>query len=190
MKFKELVDRNRSHREFKSEETISTELIRDWLSNANHCPAAMNLQTLKYRIVNEKKEVDALLSLTRWAAALKKKLPPEGHGPSAFVVICHDTNLAPLKSCFMIDVGIAAQTIMLSATEAGYGGCIIGSADFEKVTELFGLSDNLTPVLVLAIGIAEDNVILTVSDGNSTYYRDKENNHYVPKRALNDIIIS
>lgn len=187
--FAELVDKSRSHREFKAGERISESVITEWIAVANHCPAAMNLQTLKYKIITDEGEVARLLPLTRWASALDKKLPPEGHGPAAFVVMCHDESIAPMKPIFMIDVGICAQTIMLCAAEQGYGGCMIGSASAERLKETLCLGDSLTPVLVLGLGVPEDEVVLTVADGNTTYYRDENNVHYVPKRPLGEIII-
>ena len=188
--FKELVDKNRSHREFVTERKIPRELLVDWITNASHCPAAMNLQTLKYAIIDEEHEVASVLAITRWAANLGKKLPPDEHGPTAFIAICHDNNVAPFRPIFMIDVGICTQTIMLSAAECGWGGCVIGSAKSEDVSSVLGLAENLQPILLLALGSPEDEIVLTKAEsGNVTYYRDENNVHYVPKRDIDEIII-
>ena len=187
---KELVDKNRSHREFVSGASVPEERIREWIATANHCPAAMNLQALKYKIITDTDGIARLLPLTRWAASLEKKLPPDGHGPTAFVVMCHDTALAPIKPIFMIDVGICAQTIMLCAAEDGFGGCMIGSAASETVREALSLDENLLPVLILGLGVPEDQVVLVdAKNGEVKYYRDENNVHYVPKRGLDEIII-
>lgn len=186
---KELVDKSRSHREFKAGAEITDQTVREWILNASHCPAAMNLQAIKYKILTQPEEIGELLPLTRWAASLDKKLPPEGHGPSAFVVMCHDTDIAPMKPIFMMDVGICAQTIMLSAAEEGFGGCIIGSGAPERLSETLRLPQNLVPVLVLGLGVPEDEVVLVESRGDTKYYRDENNIHYVPKRTLEEIII-
>ncbi len=189
MDFSELVDKNRSHREFEAGVHIDTELIKSWIKNATHTPATMNLQALKYKILNTEEDVRRLLPHTRWAAALGKKLPPEGHGPSAFVVLCHDTDITPLKGLFYIDVGIAAQTIMLSAAEAGFGGCIIGSASADTIKELLSLPENLLPIIVLGLGAPMDTVVLTEAEDSVKYYRDENNVHYVPKRPIDEVII-
>lgn len=189
MKFKELVDKNRSHREFKSGAKIPCEALEEWILNASHCPAAMNLQALKYKIVDTPEGVAQIQPLTRWAASLSKKLPPEGHGPTAFVVMCHDTDITPIKPIFMIDVGICAQTVMLSAAEAGFGGCMIGSAAAETVANALGLAPNLVPVLILGLGVPKDEVILVEAGDSTKYYRDENNVHYVPKRPLDQIIL-
>ena len=189
MTFKELTDKNRSHRECASGASIPTELLTEWISNANHSPAAMNLQALKYIILSDKDDVSRILPLTRWATSLSIKLPPDDHGPAAFIVMLHDTDIAPIKPIFMIDVGIAAQTIMLSATEAGFGGCIIGSAAEDDIRNALSLPKNLCPVLLLGLGLPEDEIVLTTADGGVKYYRDENNVHYVPKRPLEEIII-
>lgn len=187
--FCELVKKSRSHREFAADVTIPRKKIEAWILNATNCPSAMNMQALKYKIIDTPEGVSELLPLTRWAAALDKKLPPEGHGPSAFIVMCHDIDITPIKPIFMIDVGICAQTIMLSAAEDGYGGCIIGSASPEKLKEALSLSETLAPMLVLGLGMPEDEVVLTEFNGSTKYYRDENNVHYVPKRSLEEIII-
>lgn len=185
----ELVKKSRSHRAF-TQKKISEGEVRAWIDNARHCPAAMNLQALKYRIITDADEVAKLLPLTRWAASLGIELPPKEEEPRAFVVMCHDTSLAPIKPIFMIDVGIAAQTVMLSAAESGYGGCMLGAFDEIKVRECLGLSEAYTPVLILGLGEPRDEVRLTEArDGEVRYYRDGENVHYVPKRPLDEIII-
>ena len=187
--FRDLVLSNRSHREFKAGERIDRALLEEWVLNASNSPAAMNLQPLKYKILDTPDGVASILPLTRWAALLGKKLPPEGHGPSAFIIICHDTDISPMKPIFMIDVGICAQTIMLSAAEKGYGGCMIGSGPAQSIQQALGLPENLVPVLALGLGVPEDTVVLTQACDSTTYYRDENNVHYVPKRTLEEIII-
>ena len=190
MTISELMHKTRSFRTFKSGAEIDEVTLLSFIDNARISAATMNLQPLKYRIVTGD-EVARVLPLTRWAAALKdKKLPPEGHGPSAFIVICHDNSVVPFKPLFLKDVGITAEVIMLSATEAGYGGCIIGSAGPEALIEALELPEGLEPELVLALGVPDETVVLVDSeDGNVAYYRDENNVHYAPKRKLEDIII-
>ena len=187
---KDLVEKSRSVRSFKAGERLSAETLRELVELARVCPAAMNLQPLKYRLVFEEDECAALLAETRWAASLSVKLPPEGHGPGGFIVICHDTAITPQKPLFTIDVGIVAQTMMLGACERGLGGCIIGSAAGDRVASLLGLPDHLVPVLILGLGVPDERVVLTEAENGAVkYYRDEENVHYVPKRPLDELII-
>ncbi len=110
--------------------------------------------------------------------------------PTAFIVICQDKNLAPNIASFQRDVGIVAQTILLAATEDGLGGCMIGSFSLAELKKILELPENLEPVLVVALGKPAEKIVLTdvKEDGEIGYYRDENDVHYVPKRALKDIL--
>lgn len=187
---KELVKKSRSRRSFSSEASLTRRMLMELCDVARYTPAAMNLQPLKYRLVTDEAEVAHMTDITRWAASLTEKLPPEGHGPSAFIVICHDMEITPRKPIFMIDVGIVAQTMMLAAAERGIGGCILGSATEEAITQALELPETLAPVLVLGLGVPTETVVLTEAENGAVrYYRDEQGVHYVPKRPLSEIII-
>ena len=186
---KELVLASRSKRSFAGGAPISRETLAELCELARNCPAAMNKQPLKYRLVTDKAEIDTMLTLTRWASSLAQKLPPKEHEPSAFIVICHDTDIVQKAPIFMIDVGIAAQTMMLGAAERGLGGCMIGSGNAEAISSALDIPSHLCPMLVLGLGVPDEKVVLTeAQNGEVTYYRDENNTHYVPKRPLDEII--
>ena len=54
------------------------------------------------------------------------------------------------------------------------------------------LTENLRPLLVIALGKSiEDIRIVEIEECESTdYYRDEAGIHYVPKRKLDDVIIT
>ena len=186
----DLVKQTRSVRSFQGGAKVPYELLTALCELARSCPAAMNRQPLKYRLVHTPEECARLLPLTRWASALLVKLPPEGQEPTAFIVICHDTEIAEEKPIFLYDVGIVAEAMMLGAAEAGFGGCIIGSADPKSVADCLSLPSHILPRLILGLGIPAETVELTEArDGNVTYYRDERNIHYVPKRPLDEILL-
>ena len=190
MKFSELVKKNRSRRSFVSGKKIPREALVSLCELARNCPAAMNLQPLKYRLVSSEEECASMLQNTRWASSLEQKLPPVGHEPSGYIVICHDLTVAEQKPIFMIDAGIVAQTMMLGALELGFGGCIIGSGTPATLAEILNLPSHLVPVLVLGLGVPEETVVLTeAQNGAVKYYRDENDVHYVPKRPLSELII-
>jgi len=92
----------------------------------------------------------------------------------------------------LIDDGIAAQTIMLGAAEKGYGGCMLGNVRRSQLAESLGIDTSLYSVdLVLALGKPKEEVVIVPvkDDGKVSYYRDENQIHYVPKRALEDIIL-
>lgn len=188
---KDLLKASRSYRSFDPSTPVTQKLLTDWIDHARYCPSSINLQMLKFRLVIEKKECDALLSLTRWAGKLKDlRLPPEGHAPTAYVVICADNGVINTAERFQKDVGIAAQTIMLAAVESGFGGCMIGSFSQTEVSSALALPAEMTPMLVLGLGKPDETVVITeeAEDGSVTYYREN-GIHYVQKRTTEHLIV-
>ena len=186
---KDLVKKSRSYRSFQPGEGLSPEVLRELCDTARFAPAAINLQPLKYRLVCEKEERANLLALTYWAGSLGIKLPPDGHEPEGFIVICHDTSLSVEKPIFLIDVGIAAQTIMLAAAEMNLGGCMLGAFNPDDVRTCLNIPEELNPKLILALGTPAETVVLTDVKDRVKYYRDENNVHYVPKRPLDEIVL-
>ena len=187
---KDLVLKNRSYRAFKAGEEIPEEALLRFVELARNCPSARNAQPIKYRLVTAAEERDAVLPHTYWAGSLGLQLPPIGHAPTAYIILCHDTTVCPINPFSEMDVGIAAQTIMLAAAEEGFGGCMIGSVKGEAVAAALNIPDHLNIRLALALGVPDETVILTSpKEGSVRYYRDEENRHYVPKRPMEDILI-
>ena len=187
---RDLLVATRSFRSFDPDVKISHEELVSFVDNARITAATRNLQPLKYKIVDAEPELSACLPELRFAASLGIKLPPDGHEPTSLIVMCHDTDVTPYRDIYLKDIGICAEVIMLSATEAGYGSCMIGSYNAENLKAALNLPDNLMINLVVALGKPAECCVLTeAEDGNVKYYRDAENTHYVPKRKLEDILI-
>ena len=188
---KDLLKASRSYRSFDPSSPVSAEMLTDWIDHARYCPSSINLQMLKFRPVIKSEECDALLSLTRWAGKLKElRLPPVGHAPTAYIVICADKSVVASAEQFQKDVGITAQTIMLAAAECGFGGCMIGSFSPVEVISALSLPEEMTPMLVLGLGKPDETVVITeeAEDGSVTYYREN-GIHYVQKRSTEHLII-
>ena len=186
----DLVLSNRSYRSFASDVRIPEERIRAWINLSRQCPSARNAQPLKYAIVTDKDTCARILPYTYWARSLGIQLPPAGHEPVAYVIICHDTSICQVNNFSLMDVGICAQTLLLAANEDGFGGCMIGSLTADAIRDLLSLPDHLTPLLAIGLGKPEETVVLTEAEsGEIHYYRDEQNVHYVPKRPLDEIIL-
>ncbi len=188
---KDLLLASRSYRSFDESVKISNQMLADWVDHARYAPSSINLQMLKFYTVTDAVLCKNILANTRWAGKIKDmKLPPDGHAPVAYVVICADKNVVPTAENFDKDVGICAETIMLAAAETGFGGCMLGSFAPDAVKEILELGDNLIPKLVLALGKPDERVELVgeADDGSVTYYRE-DGIHYVQKRNLENILI-
>ena len=114
------------------------------------------------------------------------------HHVSGDIVICLDGSLAENPAPYQRDVGIVAQTMLLAAAEMGLNGCMIGSFAAGELREKLGLPEAIKPQLLLALGEGTDRIVMTDvgEDGSTTYYRDAEDTHYVPKRTLEQLILN
>ena len=80
--------------------------------------------------------------------------------------------------------------MLLAAVEKGLGGCMIGNFNAGSVHDVLRLDENIKPLLIVAFGKPDEEIILTdAADGKTAYYRDEKDRHYVPKRSVNDMII-
>ena len=95
-----------------------------------------------------------------------------------------------MSSSASTTTNISAEAIVLTASEAGFASCMIGSFDAGKVSEALALADSLAPQLVIALGKGDEDIVLTeAKDGEIKYYRDERGTHFVPKRSADEVII-
>lgn len=192
MNFTELNKKNRSYRSFDESYCITKEQLEELVELTRFCPSSVNMQPFKYYLSFDKTTNHLIQPLTKWARALQPmELPRKGHCPTGFIIICYDTGIGPGVDRFWKDVGIVAQTILLGAVNMGIGGCMIGNFSPEKISETLLLPNHLKPVLIVALGKPDEQIVLTDAKENESinYYRDENDVHYVPKRTLNELII-
>ncbi len=190
MEFLELIKKNRSYRSFDESIRLSKETLLSFVECARLSASGSNSQPLKYYISADR-ETNALIQPhTAWAAKLRpgRILPDPGHYPTAFIVICVDTGITPDPYKADRDVGIAAQSILLSAVSQGYGGIMIGAFS-KSVKQALRLPVNLEPALIIALGKPDEQIVLEEASDSVDYYRDENDTHHVPKRPLNEIVI-
>lgn len=188
---KDLLNENRSCRTFDESRRVSREELCDMIECARLTPSTMNMQPLCFRLVTDAKELAAVQALTKWGGALPElHLPPEGHRPTAFIVVCQDIEKFGSPDKFLRDVGICDLAISLRAAEMGLGSCIIGSFDREKLPGALGLADKIAVLQVIGIGKPDEvRRVVEAKDGATRYYRDGEGVHCVPKRPLPELIL-
>ena len=187
--FIDLVKKSRSIRCFDQSRKITREELEALVEHVRYTPSSINLQALKFTLVYEEEKVGQIQSVTRWAGLIKDTvLPPEGHHPTAFIIISLDTSISENEHLFLKDVGIAAQTIRLAAAEKGLGGCILAAFDTARAAEILSLHSSLKPELCLALGKPQDKVVITECIDGDVRYSRKDGIQYVPKRSLKEII--
>ena len=179
-----LLTKNRSTRGFDCTFKVRKDQLVSLVEAVRLAPSAMNQQALRYRLVTEEEASLVLPHLRLGTALPDMKLPLEGTEPNAFVVVC-----ATKEGRFVdIDLGIAAQTILLRAVEMGLNGVCIAAFDPEEVQK--GLHLPLVPQLLIAIGRSAERIeVVDIAEGDSqTYYR-RNGVHFVPKLRTEELII-
>lgn len=188
MSFTDLVRKTRSYRRFDESYKIDSKLLEDLVNLARLSASAANKQPLKYIVCNNSGCCARIFPSLAWAGYLKEwEGPRPGERPSAYIIILGDKTIAEY---FNVDPGIAAQSIMLGASEKGLGGCMIGSIKRKDLQNDLKIPDIYEILLVLALGKPAENVFLEdMKDGDVKYWRDDNDNHHVPKRSLDELIL-
>jgi nitroreductase len=185
----ELVRNNRTYRRFHQEVAIARETLRELVDLARLSASGANRQPLKFLLSSDPERNAAIYPHLGWAADLPEwKGPVEGERPSAYIVVLLDTEI---RQAGGVDHGIAAQSIMLGATEKGLGGCIIASIRKDALRAALEIDDRYKILLVLALGKPKEMVVIDPvgPDGDTKYWRDEAGVHHLPKRSLDDIIV-
>ncbi|MCJ7655727.1 MAG: nitroreductase family protein, partial [Dehalococcoidia bacterium] len=135
---KDLVLKNRSYRRFHQEVSIELETLRELVDLARLSASALNLQPLKYVLSCEPRKNALIFSHLGWAGYLKDwPGPAEGERPSAYIIVLGDTEISRAFGC---DHGIAAQSILLGATERGLGGCMIATVKRQELSQALDIA--------------------------------------------------
>ena len=189
MNINEAVTKNRNYRRFQQSEPLSAEQLMELIDLARLSPSAANLQPLKFIISNETARNEAIFSCLVWESFIKDYPPPgEGRRPAAYIIVLGDTSITKDFSC---NHGIAAQSIMLGATEMGFGGYMCTDIRRDKLAESLGIPDQYEILMVVALGLPRERIVITdAAKGEIKYWRDINKVHHVPKRLLADIILN
>lgn len=185
----DLIIKNRSYRRFDTAVHISMEELNKMIEAARLSPYGTNIQSTKYILVNDQQVCNMITENCIWAGYLTDwDGPAENERPTAYIVFLYDKTLQKES---MHSEGIAAQSILLSAVEMGYGGCIIGSCKRPVLLEKLDIDQERFEIaFVIALGKpAEEIVLEEAADGNIKYYRDENDVHHVPKRSLDELIL-
>ena len=183
MIYKKIVSR-RTVRKYLQKE-VPEEILKKCVDAARLSPSAMNLQPLKYIIVNDENLLKLVFSTLRWAGYLPDYQPSEDEMPRAYIVILLDKDIREHSGH---DAGIAAMSISMVAYDEGLGSCILGSVDREKLRKILKIPENLRIILVISLGYpAEQPVVEEMRDGDIKYWLDENGVLHVPKRKFKDI---
>src|SRR3990172_2407003 len=115
MTMKELVLKNRCYRRFHQSVSVRMETLKELVDLARLSATGGNAQPLRFMVSGDASRNALIFPQLGWAAYLKDwSGPAEGERPSAYIIILGDKRIKPSFGC---DHGIAAQSILLGATE-------------------------------------------------------------------------
>jgi len=180
-----LLKKNRSYRGYDASRPVTEADLMKLLEVVPWTASGMNAQPLRFRLVCGA-DVAKLHPLVKLGAALPEEhLPHPGEEPQAYIVVC---STVPVSRVVDIDLGIAAQSILLRAVENGLGGIFILNFQASAVREALGLP--LDPVAVIGIGKPLERIFLVdAQPGASLDYYRKDGVHFVPKLGVKDLIL-
>ncbi len=157
--FFDLISSRHSVRSFKND-SIPEEKINTILDAATKAPSGGNLQSYQIFVVSNPSE--------------KERLVDSAHGQGyiaeapTVLVFCADPKRSATEygergeNLFSIqDATIACAYAQMASHNLGFSSVWIGSFDEEKVSNILNISNNLKPVAILPIGIANETPEVT-----------------------------
>ncbi|MEM3616695.1 MAG: nitroreductase family protein [Candidatus Bathyarchaeia archaeon] len=145
----EAVQVRRSVRAYQPTPVPKEKLLRV-LEAGRLAPSAGNIQPWHFIVVTDAEKRERLAQ-ARFAKFLKEA--------PVVIVGCGDQRASP--KWFGVDVAIAMQNMVLTATSMGLGTCWVGSFDESQVRELLKIPENSRVVALLALGYPRKKFDLT-----------------------------
>jgi nitroreductase len=188
----EAILKRRSIRRFK-DQAMPYEILEKCINAARLAPSGRNQQVIEYIVINDAKVLPGIFENIGGSA----KLPPDKGGPrpeqtpKAYTIVLinktreGDTNR---RRVTLIDVGLAAESIILTALEQGIGCCPILMFNEADLKLLLEIPDSYDVALVIAMGYPDESPVADVATDSTNIWVDDKGIRHVPKRKLVDII--
>lgn len=180
-----LLKRNRSYRGYDASRVVTEADLLKMLEVVPWVGSGMNAQPLRFRLVHGA-SASLVHPLVKLGAALPEEhLPHAGEEPSAYIIVC---STVPENRVVDMDLGIAAQSILLRAVDMGLGGIFILNFKASELAATLQLPSQ--PLAVLGIGKPIESIFMVpASPGDSLDYYRKDGAHFVPKLQVNDLLL-
>ena len=178
--------KNRSTRRYQQDVPVSRETLVDLIDLARYSPSGGNRQLLKYYLSCDPAKNDIIYNQISLGGD-----PPKGERPSAYIIVMNDAQLGTYGAT-EVDHGIAAQSILLGATEKGLGGCMVGMVNRKELKKILNIPERYEILLVLTLGKTKESYVFEPVDpstGNVRGWWDNQGVRHIPKRNLEDLII-
>ena len=184
--FQKLIELRRTVRRFRPD-PVDADILARLVDAARLAPSAANRQPLVFIAANDPVICKKIFKVEKFAAYLGAEGQPKpGEAPTAHILIAQDKAFATPEA--VRDVGAAAQTILLGVCAYGLGATWLRSFDRPEVAEILGLPGQYEPDSLISLGVpAESPMVVPMKEGDIKYWRDEGGQHFVPKRAFNEV---
>jgi nitroreductase len=143
----EAVQKRHSTRAYEPT-SVPEEKLERILEAARLAPSTGNVQPWHFIIVKNREKRETLAKSGRYARFLAE---------SPIVIVgCGDQKASP--NWYKVDVAIAMQNMVLTATGEGLGTCWIGSFNENQVRRLLKMPDNLRVIALMALGYPRETL--------------------------------
>jgi nitroreductase len=188
----EAILKRRSIRRFKNR-AVPFEALEKCIDAARLAPSGRNQQVAEYIVINDDKVLPGIFENIGGSA----KLPPDKGGPrpeqapKAYTIILINKSQegdANRRRLTLIDVGLAAENIIMTALEQGIGCCPILMFNEADIKMLLEIPDNYDIALVITMGYPDESPVADIATESTNIWVDDKGTRHVPKRKLEDII--
>jgi len=181
----EKIAERRTIRRFKPR-SIPKKTLERCVNAARLSPSARNSQPLKFIVVDDKGLLKKVFPTLKWAGYIPDYKISDNEAPQAYVVILLDSRI---RDEARYDVGIAAMSISMVASEEGLGSCIMAAVDRDRLRDILKISGDLGIELVVSLGYpAHESKVEEMKDEDVRYWTDEEGTFHVPKRDLKSVL--
>src|SRR5512135_1057430 len=156
----EAIRTRRSVRRFR-DQVVEDEKIQTILESIRHSPSWANLQCWRFVVVKDRptrEKISDLSYVESFFAPLSYKTNPARKGLAeapVILVACADPSESGTlwdQPYYMTDIGIAAQTLMLSARALGLGTVFVGVFEEKQLRGLLNIPQNIRIVGLFPLG--------------------------------------
>lgn len=156
MELQQAISKRRSIRKF-TEDAVTDEELKKIFQSVRLSPSWANTQAWEFVVVRDK---DLIANVT--ATYLPKNPATKcSLAASALIAVCAKKGLSgcydgkpstKFDNWFMFDLGIATQTLCLTAHEMGLGTVVVGLMDLDACKKVIGLPDDYEVAAVIPVG--------------------------------------
>jgi nitroreductase len=188
----EAASQRRSIRRFK-DKAVPYSALERCIDAARLAPSGRNQQLCEYIVINDAKVLPGIFENIGGSA----KLPPDKGGPApsqspkAYTLILINKTRegdAARRRVTLMDAGMAAENIMLTALEQGIGCCPILMFHEKELKLILEIPDDYDIALVIAMGYPDESPVAEVAADSLNVWVDAKGLRHVPKKKLADII--